>query len=217
MKKLTGVLVCLLLFTFISSARIIEVADAGITDKLRAVIAAKNASAPAAPGGCLGNDTKKDSEETGEAAIYNIGQYDADKYVATRFQAGSTYVMCRVELELRDDIGDPAYNLTVYIYDDAAGPHPDTAPISGQDSTSDTVDAVAVTGSTSDISFTGLSVAITSGSYYWIVVMADTPDASHNAGWVRGTYNAAKYSDRSTDGATFINQANGANNFKTYD
>ena len=43
MKKLTGVLVCLLLFTFISSARIIEVADAGITDKLRAVIAAKNA------------------------------------------------------------------------------------------------------------------------------------------------------------------------------
>ena len=43
MKKLSGVLVCLLLFTFISSARIIEVADAGITDKLRAVIAAKNA------------------------------------------------------------------------------------------------------------------------------------------------------------------------------
>ena len=42
MKKLSGVLVCLLLFTFISSARIIEVADAGITDKLKAVIAARN-------------------------------------------------------------------------------------------------------------------------------------------------------------------------------
>jgi len=51
MKKLSGVFICLLLFTFISSARIIEVADAGITDKLRAVIAAKNAGAPAA-GGC---------------------------------------------------------------------------------------------------------------------------------------------------------------------
>ena len=49
MKKLSGVFICLLLFTFISSARIIEVADAGITDKLRAVIAAKNAGgAPAA-------------------------------------------------------------------------------------------------------------------------------------------------------------------------
>ena len=35
--------ICFLLFTFISSARIIEVADAGITDKLKAVIAAKNA------------------------------------------------------------------------------------------------------------------------------------------------------------------------------
>ena len=45
MKKLSGVFICLLLFTFISSARIIEVADAGITDKLRAVIAAKNAGA----------------------------------------------------------------------------------------------------------------------------------------------------------------------------
>ena len=45
MKKLTGVLVCLLLFTFISSARIIEVADAGITDKLKAVIAARNTPA----------------------------------------------------------------------------------------------------------------------------------------------------------------------------
>jgi len=49
MKKLSGVLVCLLLFTFISSARIIEVADAGITDKLRAVIAAKNAGGEAPP------------------------------------------------------------------------------------------------------------------------------------------------------------------------
>ena len=47
MKKLSGVLVCLLLFTFISSARIIEVADAGITDKLRAVIAAKGAAVAA--------------------------------------------------------------------------------------------------------------------------------------------------------------------------
>jgi len=34
------------LFTFISSARIIEVADAGITDKLKAVIAARNVPAP---------------------------------------------------------------------------------------------------------------------------------------------------------------------------
>ena len=48
MKKLSGVFICLLLFTFISSARIIEVADAGITDKLKAVIVAKNAGgAPA--------------------------------------------------------------------------------------------------------------------------------------------------------------------------
>ena len=45
MKKLSGVFICLLLFTVLSSARIIEVADAGITDKLRAVIAAKNAPA----------------------------------------------------------------------------------------------------------------------------------------------------------------------------
>ena len=49
MKKLSGVFICLLLFTFISSARIIEVADAGITDKLRAVIAAKNAGGAPPP------------------------------------------------------------------------------------------------------------------------------------------------------------------------
>jgi len=50
MKKLCGVLICFFLLTFISSARIIEVADAGITDKLKAVIAAKNA--PAAGSSC---------------------------------------------------------------------------------------------------------------------------------------------------------------------
>ena len=45
MKKLITILAIVLLAT--SSARIIEVADAGITDKLKAVIAAKNAGAPA--------------------------------------------------------------------------------------------------------------------------------------------------------------------------
>ena len=57
MKKLSGVFICLLLFTFISSARIIEVADAGITDKLKAVIAAKNAGGAPAAEGLIGSSS----------------------------------------------------------------------------------------------------------------------------------------------------------------
>ena len=70
MKKLSGVFICLLLFTFISSARIIEVADAGITDKLKAVIARRNVAEeepPACPSGTFaGGDTE--TFECGSAA-----------------------------------------------------------------------------------------------------------------------------------------------------
>ena len=69
MKKLSGVFICLLLFTFISSARIIEVADAGITDKLKAVIAAKNA--PAGGGAPSGN--LPTIADTGEASASASG------------------------------------------------------------------------------------------------------------------------------------------------
>jgi len=83
MKKLTGVFICLLLFTFISSARIIEVADAGITDKLKAVIAAKNAGG-APPSGCTpdSGDNYNQDFETGSEPT-NWSNTNSPDYGAT--------------------------------------------------------------------------------------------------------------------------------------
>ena len=92
MKKLCGVLICFFLLTFISSARIIEVADAGITDKLRAVIAAKNAGAPA-PGGDYDDITLwigwENCGGTPCQTDYTLGadDYSAGDSVATRNSA----------------------------------------------------------------------------------------------------------------------------------
>ena len=77
MKKLSGAFICLLLFTVLSSARIIEVADAGITDKLKAVIAAKNAAAP-------GGSCPAGTYEFG----YN-GDYDTGKEDYTCYKSGA--------------------------------------------------------------------------------------------------------------------------------
>ena len=96
MKKLSGVFICLLLFTFISSARIIEVADAGITDKLRAVIAAKNVAAPA---GCDG--TADVDYYTANTSELGVGVEDATSYSGEdNFQDSSGRTICNFEAKV---------------------------------------------------------------------------------------------------------------------
>ena len=120
MKKLSGVLVCLLLFTFISSARIIEVADAGVTDKLKAVIAAKNA------GGGVSCTVENDSalfDYTGEAsadsAILNVPSGD----LSTKLVLATAHTITEIVLHVRDN--SQLDNLICSIYTDSGG-SPDT-------------------------------------------------------------------------------------------
>ena len=112
MKKLSGVFICLLLFTFISSARIIEVADAGITDKLRAVIAAKNAGG-APPGGCATQSPYSTGVvEDNRQRVYYEGS-SVERLGAQTFDPGKTGDIYSVTLSL-DDV-EANQNLTVRV------------------------------------------------------------------------------------------------------
>ena len=118
MKKLSGVFICLLLFTFISSARIIEVADAGITDKLKAVIAAKNVAAPGGPSADFSDDFNRTNaaalganwdedpdllEITSNQVAHEGGAGDAiAKYNATATSSSTQYVKAKI-VSLSDD------------------------------------------------------------------------------------------------------------------
>ena len=119
MKKLCGVLICFFLLTFISSARIIEVADAGVTDKLKAVIAAKNA--PAAPAGPWTDDFNRDNEDplstnwsnlatTGLSLVSNVASGTAEdgSYYTGSSLAANQYIQIAASAGL--------YNVNPYLY-----------------------------------------------------------------------------------------------------
>ena len=99
MKKLITILAIVLLAA--SSARIIEVADAGITDKLKAVIAARNTPAGGpyvCSGGTADSVTDTNSPETLMAAGVSGREYFASPYTVD----GSDITVCSFEFPNTD-------------------------------------------------------------------------------------------------------------------
>jgi len=185
MKKLSGVFICLLLFTFISSARIIEVADAGITDKLRAVIAAKNAPAEGGPPACETNSDACSEASVGSNPMASDG---GNYYWATKFQASESTTICAAILYL-EKVGaaDPTHSYVVSVRLNTC---------STCDRSDDNVGAITGTASTNTLTwndltaaetaetFTGMSASITSGEFYWIsIATTGTADASNYGQW----------------------------------
>ena len=182
MKKLSGVFICLLLFTFISSARIIEVADAGITDKLKAVIAAKNA------GGAPACETNSDACSEASVGSNPMASDGGNYYWATKFQASESTTICAAILYL-EKVGaaDPTHSYVVSVRLNTC---------STCDRSDDNVGAITGTASTNTLTwndltaaetaetFTGMSASITSGEFYWIsIATTGTADASNYGQW----------------------------------
>lgn len=118
-----------------------------------------------APASC---STLKDSN-TGTSGHdwYVIGNYTNNTYRATKFTAGSSYSVCKIELLLGKlgATGLPTGNIFANIYSDSG-----SAP-SSMLATSSAVDSstLAALGSSNYVSFTFASpVALTSGTVYWI-------------------------------------------------
>ena len=152
MKKLSGAFICLLLFTVLSSARIIEVADAGITDKLKAVIAARNVPAPG--GGCnMGNEINGLSG-TGLEQIPYVTDYTAS--------CSGTLTTAYIH---HDSAQTDNIKLCVYLDDG------DNVPDSGDTQVGCT--DVITSNDTNGWASGAISGSITSGSVYWIMINTD--------------------------------------------
>ena len=165
MKKLSGVFICLLLFTFISSARSIEVADAGITDKLKAVIAAKNA--PAGGGGCAVYASEVTSDDDN-----GLG-YNTEQAIMAQstYDPGANKTICQLDFYFAGVVGTVTsieYKAQIYIMSGSnlTGGNP-----TGTCTSTNTVTGADISaGSPGWIAFTGFSCALNSGTDYGITV-----------------------------------------------
>ena len=165
MKKLSGVFICLLLFTVLSSARIIEVADAGITDKLKAVIAAKNAGG----GGCSYADTLIGGDNSSGGS----GGWNTAFWVAIQFTVGEEHTCVRKIKVLEHADGDSCASVKsgYAILGDTGGNKPDGNVItSGTASVSYTGDA----GITEVVDLgAGNEVTLATGTYWIAFIYSD--------------------------------------------
>ena len=154
MKKLITILAIVLLAT--SSARIIEVADAGVTDKLKAVIAAKNA--PAASGAFnLGVDTE----------LANANDFGNDQAGMYRVQASGSGTLGDAYIYYNYASG--AKNCIVCVYNAAASGAPDAS-----DTKVGCSSAIA-SGSTEGFKTAAMDGgSVVSGNYYWIAIFVES-------------------------------------------
>jgi hypothetical protein len=137
--------------------------------------------AGAAPAGCttLAHDAMAESG-TGPAA--QVGQYCKDWGI--QFTAGSSFTVCAVDLVLRA-LGSPTFTVRADLWSDNGADLP--LALLGSSST---LDASTLGATFTTNNFTGLSVALTSGTKYWVVCHASASDPSHSVEWSDGnTYN----------------------------
>ena len=147
MKKLITILAIVLLAT--SSARIIEVADAGITDKLKAVIAAKNAGGAAPSYVEVGYTTS-------ELSVIPIG----NGYIRCggKFTAPETGVIDKIYIYGNNT--SSTLDVKVAIYNDSTGPSTKVA--------AETAFTDLATWALEWHEFSPVSYSVTASSTYWI-------------------------------------------------
>ena len=203
MKKLSGVFICLLLFTVLSSARIIEVADAGITDKLKAVIAAKNAGAPA---GCTtANDSQLihvDEVFTSASPFENNSHFKCQKHTITTGSTITEYIQ-----NLRESTGANTYTLQLYEHDSGNDYPDETAPIAN---TAVTLGHADIPGVAADVTFTLASPTVVNETTVWLCgnatdmqpdwsyIVAGSERVCYSTDWVYNT--SATYTCYDDDG-----------------
>lgn len=130
----------------------------------------RSTSLPIGPSQCL---TSTDSKTGTTAGTVELG---GSAYNATPFVAGSSYPLCKVVLRMLKT-GSPTYTMTCGIYSHDAG---NNAPnvLLGQVSTA--VAAGSLSTSEADVTFSGMSANISSGTTYWIVVFCSLEFQSPN-------------------------------------
>lgn len=116
-------------------------------------------------------------------------------YTGFAFVAASSYTMCKIELSVIK-IGTPSYTVTVSIYTDSAD-HPGTLVGTG----SAAVNVSTFGTSYGNITFTGMSASITSGTRYWYVMQATSAPPNDMTNYSRIGYGVGTQYQASADSA----------------
>lgn len=183
-------------------AQVLTLFDPGFIGRTRGVAAA----------GC---DTLKDSQTATAEEAASVGNVAGNTYVATKFTAGSSYSLCRVDLLLAKAgaTGTPTGNVFAYLYSDASGA-PGTLL-----ATSDPVDATALptAGTSNWVSFSFSSPAsVASGTVYRVATSYTNTAALSFVYWWRNSAFVSGGVHSSTNGTTWNPLSSRQNNFKTF-
>lgn len=121
-------------------------------------------------GGC---STLADSVTGTSAGNESLGSFSSSTYKGGNFTAASSYTLCSVTLRLAK-VSSPTQTAYAAIYTDNSGV-PGT--LVGTQSANSSMSGWSA--SEGDVTFTGMSAAITSGSVYWIILRASAADSSN--------------------------------------
>lgn len=133
---------------------------------------------------CNDSFTTQDSVTGTTTGGVKLGDVDSDVCLACKFVAGATYTCTKIGLNL-SKTGAPNTNMTAAIYSTSSDlPNAQVGTASG------TVSTTTVTGSETEIAFTGVSASLTSGTTYWVVLTeAGNTGASDYITWNYVTQN----------------------------
>lgn len=137
--------------------------------------------AGAAPAASSCSDTLADNNTAsvrGDAGAWGKNA-SSDDWVAGDFTAGSSYTLCRVDVNMSRTANpaSPDWNITACIYTDNGSFNPTTEVSCSTNTHAESTLSVSTT--YTYMSFTGLSAAITSGTVYHIVLKGSGVDGTN--------------------------------------
>lgn len=136
---------------------------------------------PAVQAGGGGGGGCTTTADTYTGTTVSTSDCGGSKYVATTFLAGSSYTVCKAIVRMKTASGTgSSYTMTCAIYSNNGGT---TYPSAIVGTGSGTINANTVNAVEADITFTGMSAALSSGTRYWVVVISASEFNSTPAGW----------------------------------
>lgn len=145
--------------------------------------------------------TLKDSFQPTLTGTYSIGQFVNALKRGGSFTPTSSYTVCKAVCKLAKVGTGGSGTMQAFIYSDSAN-----LPVSIIGSGSSVYNMNTAPASDADFTFDNMSASVTSGTAYFLVLVASTNDSSNYVNWSRGAGGASDY--RATwDGSSWSSSA----------
>lgn len=141
---------------------------------------------------------------TGTSSGTNNFCFDSNVYLAGNFTAGGTYTITKAVLPMKK-IASPTFNIQAAIFTNNSG-----QPGTLVGTASGIVLANTLSTSFADVTFTGMSASLTSGTVYWIVIFSNNApgDFTNYAIWDSISGGGSDFSYKSPDGSAWAQYQN---------